>query len=231
MAGRQRGWVARNTPFWWPAACAMTTVIIVIYYSTRQWQVGLIGLASLAVVARPPFRRTWIYRKFWRRGTVYCIRGQPGGRPGTGWPRRAYIGKTRHADYRKRIEQHLYGYWWGESWKSPQWWAADAYDYYPLWQGRWTTFGLWWREIVCIVFLFPVHNDRWNKCNPRRVVSPPVARRVYPAPEQVTAIERRSVSRPRYDRQGRPVPEQRVLRRQDGSLQVSGRRQRTRIYK
>lgn len=231
MARKRRSWIARTMPPWWPVACAVTAVCITTYLSARQWQVGVISLAGLAVVARPPFRRSWVYRRFWRWGTVYCIRRRPGGRPGTGWPRRGYVGKTRQLDYRTRVEQHLYGYWRGGHWKPPQWWAADAYDYFPVWSGRWTTLGLWWREIVCIVFLFPVHNDRWNKGNPRRVISPPVAQRVYPAPDQITARERWTVSRPRHDRWGRRVPERRVLRRRDGSVQVSGRRQRTRIHK
>lgn len=231
MARRRRGWVARTMPPWWPVACAVTAVCLAAYWSDRQWQVGALGLVGLFTVARPPFRRTWIYRKFWRKGTVYCVRVRPGGQLGRGWVRRGYIGKTTLADYRTRIEQHLYGYRWGSHWKPPQWWAADAFDYFPLWQGRWTTVGLWWREIVCIVVLFPVHNTRWNKLNPRRVISPPMAQRVYPTPDQVTAVERWTVPRPRFDRLGRRVPEQRVLVRRDGSIQTSGRRQRTRIHK
>lgn len=129
-------------------------------------------------------------RKRFRAGTVYVLRVR---RRGLLWwlPARGYIGQTRHRDYRTRINQHLYGYWYGGVWYPPKYWAADVVDYYPLMRSdRWCDWGLNFREMVAIRCLAPVHNGTFNHGNPRRVIPPPVELRCYPAPEQVTAVER-----------------------------------------
>jgi hypothetical protein len=123
---------------------------------------------------------------------VYCLRVYRRSR-WTGRFRiaRGYIGQTRYRDYRKRIDQHLYGYWYNGEWNPPKYWAHEVVDYYPLWQSdRWCDWGLDTREFLCIRVLFPLHNVLLNLGNPRRIIPPPVDQRVYPTPDQITAVER-----------------------------------------
>lgn len=136
-----------------------------------------------------------------RFGTIYCLRGRRRGR----WRlRRYYIGQTRYRDYRKRVDQHLFGYWYQGEWHPPKTWAHEVVDYYPMWQGeRWSDWGIDAREFLCIRVFFPVHNVMLNTGNPRRVIPPPVEYRVYPTPDQITAVERwpgppRSLSIPQW---------------------------------
>lgn len=127
-------------------------------------------------------------RRRFRHGTVYCLRGRR-----TSWwrLRRYYIGQTRYRDYTKRVEQHLYGYWYDGVWNPPKYWAAEVVDYYPLWSGeRWCDWGLNVREFLCIRIFLPVHNVLLNTGNPRRIIPPPVDMRVYPTRDQITAVER-----------------------------------------
>lgn len=131
-------------------------------------------------------------QKWFRCGTVYCLRVRRRSR-WTGLVRivRGYIGQTRYRDYRKRVDQHLYGYWYDGEWNPPKYWAHEVVDYYPLWQGeRWSDWGLDMREFLCIRVLFPLHNVIMNLGNPRRVVPPPLTERIYPTPDQITAGER-----------------------------------------
>lgn len=157
--------------------------------------------------------------KLFRPGSIYCLRvnGQRG-------PRRGYIGKTRFRDYRRRVEQHLYGYWYGDEWNPPKYWAADVVDYYEIYHSEAVTdWGLSVREVFYIRVLLPLHNGTHNHGNPRRVIPPPKSQRHYPLPEEITAVERWPKRAPRRDRQGRLLPEKRILRRRDGALQLSGR--------
>jgi hypothetical protein len=131
-------------------------------------------------------------RRRFRFGTVYCLRVYRRSR-WTGRFRiaRGYIGQTRYRDYRKRIDQHLYGYWYNGEWNPPKYWAHEVVDYYPLWQSdRWCDWGLDTREFLCIRVLFPLHNIIWNLGNPRRIIPPPIDQRLYPTPDQITAVER-----------------------------------------
>ncbi len=134
--------------------------------------------------------------KRFRPGTIYCLRIR---RRGLLWwlPARAYIGQTRYRDYRKRIHQHLYGHWRDGQWNPPKYWAHEVIDYYPLWQSRrWSDWGIDTREFLCIRALFPIHNVLLNLGNPRRIIPPPVDQRVYPTPDQITAVERWPNGRP-----------------------------------
>ena len=142
-------------------------------------------------------------RRRFRRGTVYCLRVRRRGY--WWWIPRGYIGKTRYRDYRTRVDQHLFGYWYNGEWNPPKYWAADVVDYYPLWTGEhWSDWGLGAREMLCIRFLFPIHNVIGNAGNPRRVIPPPLDQRVYPTAEQITAVERYPTGTPR--RPAIPVP-------------------------
>lgn len=135
-------------------------------------------------------------RRRFRRGTVYCLRVRRRGY--WWWIPRGYIGKTRYRDYRIRVEQHLFGYWYNGEWNPPKYWAADVVDYYPLWTSEhWSNWGLAAREMLCIRFLFPIHNVLLNTGNPRRVIPPPVDMRNYPTPDQITAVERYPTGQPR----------------------------------
>lgn len=126
-------------------------------------------------------------RRF-RHGTVYCLRVHRAGR----WRIvRGYIGQTRYRDYRKRVHQHLYGHWYNGEWNPPKYWAHEVIDYYPMWSGEhWSDWGLDTREFLCIRVFFPIHNVLLNLGNPRRVIPPPRDMRVYPTPDQITAVER-----------------------------------------
>lgn len=131
-------------------------------------------------------------RRRFRPGTVYCLRVRSRSRL-TGRYRitRGYVGQTRYRDYRKRVDQHLFGFWYNGEWNPPKYWAHEVVDYYPVWQSaRWCDWGLDTREFLCIRGLLPLHNVLLNLGNPRRVIPPPVNQRIYPTPDQITAVER-----------------------------------------
>jgi hypothetical protein len=158
--------------------------------------------------------------RWFRPGTIYCLRVRRGWRV-----KRGYIGKTRYRDYRKRVNEHFYGCWYGGKWNPPKYWAHEVVDYYPVWQGNWTDWGLGFREFLCIRVFFPVHNVVLNQGNPRRVVPPPVWSRVYPEPGQIRAVERYPGRGAPWDRSraARGVPEMRARVRRDGTVERSGR--------
>jgi hypothetical protein len=140
-------------------------------------------------------------RKLFRPGTVYCLRVRHNGR----WRIvRGYIGQTRYQDYTKRIDQHLFGYLYNGEWNPPKYWAHEVVDYYPMWQGNWTDWGLNFREALCIRLFFPIHNVLLNVGNPRRVIPPPRDMRVYPTADQITAVERETRRSPRKPPQAPP---------------------------
>jgi hypothetical protein len=117
----------------------------------------------------------------WSRhhGVVYLIRGH---HPLTGRVKRAYVGKTIQRPWTKRIDQHLWGR--GQYQNPPQPWADTVPGWRPggsvseiiaaggvsiLWEGRWSPFGLWWREILLILLLRPKYNYQWNRANSSRI--------------------------------------------------------------
>ena len=98
-------------------------------------------------------------------GTVYQIRVR---HPRTGrLVRNGYIGKTRRK-VEIRISEHLHGS--TRFGSRPQPWAADVVGWKVLWhRDDCSAMRLWWAEVWRILVRFPLHNDQWNRRNPRRI--------------------------------------------------------------
>lgn len=87
----------------------------------------------------------------------------------TFWLRRrvGYVGKTRYVPYLKRVDEHL-----GLSNRFPnarQAWADLACDSRALVSAKMPGIVMWLIEVVLIITLRPLYNDRWNRWNRRRV--------------------------------------------------------------
>lgn len=124
---------------------------------------------------------THSHLNIWDRqpAVLYLIRAR---HPLTGRTVRAYVGKTTQRPWTKRIDQHLWGR--GQYRNPAQPWADTVLGYRSdgsvrevisadgvriLREGRWSPFGLWWREILAIWLLRPRYNYQWNRANRHRI--------------------------------------------------------------
>lgn len=85
--------------------------------------------------------------------------------PDTGRVCATYVGKDSCPP--GRANEHMFGGTSRQPHPSP--WADTVIHWSAASRGRMTRFGLWWREILWIGLLRPVHNYQWNKRNPRRI--------------------------------------------------------------
>jgi hypothetical protein len=127
-------------------------------------------------------------RKLLRPGTIYGVSVVD-----IPW---AYVGKTRHRDYRRRVARHLHGY----RGSPPQPWADIYVRDFVLWSSpRVSTLGLAVREWYYIrrplgpASARPAFNIRMNEANPHRI-PPWIAKQQCQERESVLRSSKRSRS-------------------------------------